>query len=82
MNKVKFCRVQINKLNSGVDFPGGTVVKQYACQCRRLKRHGFNPWVGNILWRRDWQPISVFMPEKVHGQRSLEGYRPWATDHN
>ena len=26
-----------------------------ACQCRRHKRCGFSPWVGKILWRREWQ---------------------------
>ena len=34
--------------------------KEPACQCRRHKRHGFDPWVGKILWRRAWQPTSVF----------------------
>ena len=24
-------------------------VKEYACQCRR---HWFNPWVGEIAWKR------------------------------
>ena len=42
-----------------------------SCQCRRLKRHRFDPWVGKILWRRKWQPIPVFSPGKSHGQRSL-----------
>ena len=27
-------------------------------------------------WRRKWQPTPVFLPEKLHGQRSLVGYRP------
>ena len=27
-------------------FPGGTSGNEPACQCRRLKRHRFNPWVG------------------------------------
>ena len=26
-------------------FPGGTQGKEPACQCRRRKRHEFNPWV-------------------------------------
>ena len=26
--------------------PGGTSGKEPACQYRRHKRHGFNPWVG------------------------------------
>ena len=56
-------------------FPGGSVVKKYiACQCRG---HGFNPWVGRILWRRKWQPTPVFLPGKIHGERSLVGYSPW-----
>ena len=65
-------------------FPGATsvitqgalVVKEPICQCRRFKRHGFNPWVGKILWRRKWLPIPVFLPDKCHGQRSLVGYSP------
>ena len=40
-------------------------------------RHGFDPWVGKILWRRKWQPIPVFLPGESHGQRSLAGYGPW-----
>ena len=31
-----------------------------------------------VCWRRKWQPIPVFLPEKSHGQRSLEGYSPWS----
>ena len=31
----------------------------------------------SIPWRREWQPIPVFLPEKSHGQRSLVGYSPW-----
>ena len=30
------------------DFPGGANCKEPACQCRRLKRCGFDPWVGKI----------------------------------
>ena len=48
-------------------FPGGTVVKNLPA----------NPWVRKIPWSRKWQPTSVFMPGKFHGQRSLVGYSPW-----
>ena len=37
----------------------------------------FDSRVGKIPWRRAWQPTSVFLPEKPHGQRSLAGYSPW-----
>ena len=45
-------------------------------QCRRLKRHGFNPWVRKIPWRGKWQLTPVFLPGKFHGERSLAGYHP------
>ena len=41
--------------------------KEFACQCRRHGRCGFDPWVGKISWRRKWQPTPVFLPGKFHG---------------
>ena len=38
---------------------------------------GLHPWIGKIPWRREGQPTLVLLPEKSHGQRSLEGYSPW-----
>ena len=35
-----------------IGFTGGTSGKEPTCQCRRHKKHGFDPWVGNIPWRR------------------------------
>ena len=58
------------------DFPGGSAVKDYTCQCRRHKKRGFDPWVGKIPWRKKWPPVLVFLPRKSHGQRSLAGYSP------
>ena len=54
--------------------PWWLIGKESFCQCRR---HGFNPWVGKISWRKEWQPTPVLLPGKSHGQRSLVGYRPW-----
>ena len=34
----------------------------------------FNPWLGKILWRKEWLPIPVFLPGEFLGQRSLAGY--------
>ena len=58
-------------------FPGGLDGKESASQCRRWKRHGFDPWVGKIPWKRTWQPTPVLLPGEFHGQRSLVGYSPW-----
>ena len=62
-------------LCSGMGFPSGA--KEPICQCRRHKRHGFDPWVEEIPWRRTWQLTSVFLPGESHGQRSQAGYSPW-----
>ena len=57
-------------------FPGVASGKEPTCQCRILKRCGFELWVGKIPWRRAWQPTAVFLPGESHGQTSLVGYSP------
>ena len=47
--------------------------KESTCQ---FGRHRFNPWIRKILQKKKWQPTSVFLLEKCHGQRSLVGYSP------
>ena len=54
--------------------PGG---KEPTCQCRRHKRHAFDPWVMKIPWTRAQQPTLVFLPGESHEQRSLGGCSPW-----
>ena len=51
--------------------------KEPVCQCRRCKRHGFDPWVRKISWNRKWQPTTVFLPGRFHGQRGLTDHSPW-----
>ena len=54
--------------------------KESTCQCRRLRRRRFNPWVWRIPWRKNlpqWQPAPVLLPGKLHGQRNLVGYSLW-----
>ena len=58
------------------DFPGGASGKEPTCQCRRRKRYGFDLSVGEIPWKRAWQPSPVFLPREFHGQRNLAGYSP------
>ena len=48
-----------------------------ACQSRSHRILGFDQWFRKTSWRRKWQPTPVFLPGKLHGQRSLEGYSPW-----
>ena len=61
----------------GMDWASlGASGKGPACQCRRCKKHEFDPWVGKIPQRRVWQLTSVFLPGEFHGQRTW-----WATVH-
>ena len=59
-----------------IHFPGGTSGKDPACQCRRHKRHGSDPWFGNIPWRRAWLPTAVFSLENPTDRGAW-----WATVH-
>ena len=52
---------------------GGSAVKNLPA----VQETQVHPWVGKIPWRRKWQPIPVFLPEKSHGQRSPAGYSAW-----
>ena len=60
-----------------IGFPGGASGKKSPCQFKWCKRHGCDPWVRKIPWRRAWQPTPVFLPGESHGQRWLVGYSPW-----
>ena len=60
-------------------FPWWLSGKEYTFQCRRLKRHEFDPWVGKISWSRKWKPAPIFLPRECHGQRSPAGYSPCVT---
>ena len=71
------CDIETRSLLGGVYLlAGGISGKESACQRRRLKRHGFDPWVWKILLSRKWLPTQVFLPGKSHRQRRLAGYSP------
>ena len=47
--------------------------RESTCQCRRLKRRRFDPWVGKIPWRREWLPTPVFLPGKFMNRGAWQG---------
>ena len=52
-----------------------TICSEFGAQENKICHCYFPPIY--LLWRRrQWQPTSVFLPEKSHGQRSLVGYSP------
>ena len=63
-------------------FPNGSVGKESTCNVGDTGDLGLIPGLGSNLlpWRREWQPIPVFLPGETHGQRSLAGYSPWGLE--
>ena len=63
-------------------FPGGSSGEEPACQCRRHKRHGFNPWVRKLPWRTAWLPTPsstlawrIPWTEEPGGLQSIRSHR-------
>ena len=63
----------LRSIHTIMGFPGGSDSKESICNAEDLG----STWVGNIPWRRAWQPTSIFLPGEFQGQRSLGGYNPW-----
>ena len=62
----------------------GLVYTQVACvwasqvvHWQETQETQVQPLLWKIPWRREWQPIPVFLPGESHGQRSLEGFSPY-----
>ena len=53
--------------------------KESACQSRRHRRYGSDPWDRKTPWTMKWQSTPIFLPGKSQEQRSLEGYSPWVS---
>ena len=57
-NKKRTCSLT---LESGIYPVRDTDKQTFIIKCSKC---WFNPWVGNILWSRVWQPTPVFWPEE------------------
>ena len=55
---------------SHLGFPGVTIGKEPTCQCRRCKRHGFDPWVREDLLEKDTATHSSILAWRI----------PWTED--
>ena len=63
------------------------VVKEPTYECRKHRKHRFDPWVRKIPWRKVWQPTPVVFPGEYHGQsnpvgNSLQGQKSWTRLNN
>ena len=55
-------RLKLKKAGRITGIPRWLSGKEYACQCRRHRRRGFDPWVKKIPWMRKWQFTPIFLP--------------------
>ena len=61
-NNVLYLKFKFNLISCIVWLSQWLNGKESACQFRRHRRLRFYPRVGKIPWRREWQPMSVFLP--------------------
>ena len=47
------------------------MVKNLTASARQCRKHGFDPWVGKLPWKKKWQPTPIFVHGESHGQRGL-----------
>ena len=60
-----------------VGFPGGSVGKESTCNRGGKGDMDSIRGLGRFFEGGKWQPTPAVLPEKSHGQSSLEGYSPW-----
>ena len=85
-NQVKTWRTVLNLWVSEVVL----VVKNPTANTGDIEKHGFDPWVEKVPWKRAWQPTPVFLPgespwtEEPDGLQSMGSQRVghnWAPKH-
>ena len=54
------------------------LVKKLPDNAGDSKRMHSMPFVGKIPCRRKWQPPTVFLPGRLHAQRTVVGYSLWS----
>ena len=74
------------KANLNCGLPRWLSGRESPCQCWRHKRHGFDPWVEKILWRRKWQPLQYSCLDRGAWQTTVHeiaelGVTKWLSTH-
>ena len=64
-------RQRTSELGGSGELSSSTISFRICLQCRRP---GFDPWVGQIPWRRGWLLTPVFLPGEFREQRSLAAW--------
>ena len=54
-----------------------SLVTQIVKNLPAMQETRVHPWVGEIPWRREWQPTPTLLPGEFHRQKSMVGCSPW-----
>ena len=73
INAAKLCVIHLSSIIGGKRKPHASELKNPPNNAGDT----FDPWVGKIPWWRKEQTTTIFLPGKLHGQRSLAGYSSW-----
>ena len=61
-----------------------TLVAQTVKNLPAMQETGFDPWIGKIPWRMEWQPTPVFLtwriPWQATVQRIAESQTAWLSN--
>ena len=77
-NEEKSCvQLRIPTIAQCLVYIGASLVAQQWRIYLQCRRHGFDPWVRKIPWKRKWQSNPIFLSGKSHGQKSLVGSSSW-----
>ena len=80
VNLIKFSETQfpynLSIARVFIRLPRWLSSKESACQCRKHRRYGFDPWVRKVPWRRKWQPTPVLLFGESHRLRHLADCSP------
>ena len=60
--------------------PGGASGKESTCHAVAGRNMGLTSGLGRFPWSRKWHSIPVFLPGKLHGQRSQVRYSSWGRE--
>ena len=79
---IKLTNIYLVSLMWQTGFPGGARGKELTCQCRRHKRHKFNPWIRKIPWIHSsilaWRIPLTEEPGRLQSMRSQGVGHNWS----
>ena len=75
INKAQNVNIRHERVDITTEFVDILDIKRIRQPMQQMQGFQFNSCARKIPWNRKWQPTTVFLPAKSHGQRSLVGFK-------